>query len=269
LRNQRNAPKTVEIIVRGLCFDKIKIMKKEIVGTLSKTQIVPHIRTQLKKNSDAKTRASFQRFFKQTVLCHGVKSETVGKISKENYTHVSSLSKKELYSVAEDLFKSGYCEESWIAAGWVHRKGDYAESDFSFYERWINKYIDNWAECDTFCNHTVGAFIEKYPKYTCKLKVWAKSKNLWLRRAAAVSLIIPAREGKFLKDVFEISDIMLLDKGDMVQKGYGWLLKVASHKHQKEVLGYVLKNKDKMPRTALRYAIEKMPESLRKKAMAK
>ena len=244
-------------------------MKKENVKIIAKTKIVLHIRTQLKKNSDAKTRASFQRFFKQPVLCHGVKSGVVEKIAKENFVHVSGLSKKELFSIAEDLFRSGYCEESWIAAGWLHRKGDYAQSDFSFYERWLDKYIDNWAECDTFCNHTVGSFIEKYPKYIHNLKVWAKSKNLWLRRAAAVSLIVPVKEGKFLKSVFEISDILLLDKEDMVQKGYGWLLKVASHKHQKEVLSYVLRHKDAMPRTALRYAIEKMPENLRKRAMAK
>lgn len=244
-------------------------MKTVTARTLTKAQIVPHIRNQLKKNSDAKTRASFQRFFKETVLCHGVKSGAVEKVAKENFVHVSKLSKEQLFSVAEDLFKSGYCEESWIAAGWVHRKGDYAESDFPFYERWINKYIDNWAECDTFCNHTVGAFIEKYPKYISKLKVWAKDKNLWLRRAAAVSLIVPVKEGKFLKDVFEIADILLTDREDMVQKGYGWLLKVASHKHQKEVFDYVMQHKDEMPRTALRYAIEKMPEGLRKRAMAK
>ncbi|HBY09699.1 DNA alkylation repair protein [candidate division WWE3 bacterium RIFOXYA12_FULL_43_11] len=244
-------------------------MEKENVKILEKTQLVPYIRTQLKKNSDAKIRTSFQRFFKEPVLCYGVKSGIVGKIARENFAHVSGLSKKELFSTAEDLFKSGYCEESWIAADWIHRKNDCAESDFSFYERWIDKYIDNWAECDTFCNHTVGAFIAKYPKYVSKLKVWAKNKNLWLRRAAAVSLIIPAKEGKFLKDIFEIADILLLDKDDMVQKGYGWMLKEASRLHQKEVLDYVLRHKDDMPRTALRYAIEKMPESLRKHAMAK
>src|SRR3972149_10122891 len=125
-------------------------MKTEMI--LTKTQIVPHIRNELKKNSDAKTRASFQRFFKQTVLCHGVKSGVVEKIAKENFVHVSGLSKKELFSIAEDLFRSGYCEESWIAAGWLHRKGDYAQSDFSFYERWLHREIDNLGECDNFFN---------------------------------------------------------------------------------------------------------------------
>jgi len=78
---------------------------------------------------------------------------------------------------------------------------------------------------------------------------------------------VPAKKGQFLKDVFEISDLLLLDEDDLVQKGYGWLLKVASHLHQKEVFDYVMKNKENMPRTALRYAIEKMPQSLRKEAM--
>jgi 3-methyladenine DNA glycosylase AlkD len=55
----------------------------------------------------------------------------------------------------------------------------------------------------------------------------------------------------------------------MVQKGYGWMLKVASQAHEKKVFDYVMKNKKVMPRTALRYAIEKMPKSLKDKAMAK
>jgi len=106
-----------------------------------------------------------------------------------------------------------------------------------------------------------------YPKYLENLKKWARSENRWVKRAAAVTLIIPARHGKFLKDIFEISDILLLDKDDLVQKGYGWMLKAASEAHQKEVFDYVMNNKDKMPRTALRYTIEKMPKELKVKAM--
>ena len=85
----------------------------------------------------------------------------------------------------------------------------------------------------------------------------------------AGSLIIPARRGKFLADIFEIADILLLDRDDMVQKGYGWMLKEASKPYQKEVFDYVMHHKAVMPRTALRYAIEKMPPSLRAEAMEK
>lgn len=90
-----------------------------------------------------------------------------------------------------------------------------------------------------------------------------------MRRAAAVTLILPARKGLFLEDIFAIADTLLEDTDDLVQKGYGWMLKEASKKHLKEVYSYVQKNKKKMPRTALRYAIEKMPKELKKEAMAK
>lgn len=73
----------------------------------------------------------------------------------------------------------------------------------------------------------------------------------------------------FLSDVFEIADALLLDQDDMVQKGYGRMLKVASHTHQREVFEYVMKHKAVMPRTALRYAIEKMPKELKNQAMKK
>lgn len=71
----------------------------------------------------------------------------------------------------------------------------------------------------------------------------------------------------FLNDIFEIADILLLDKDDLVQKGYGWMLKAASEAHRQEVFDYVMSKKEVMPRTAFRYAIEKMPADLRAEAM--
>jgi 3-methyladenine DNA glycosylase AlkD len=84
-----------------------------------------------------------------------------------------------------------------------------------------------------------------------------------------VSLIVPVRKGMFLDDVFAISNSLLKDKDDLVQKGFGWLLKETSRLHQNEVFEYVMKNKKDMPRTALRYAIEKFPNDLRDAAMKK
>lgn len=82
-----------------------------------------------------------------------------------------------------------------------------------------------------------------------------------------MSLIVPAKRGMFLSDVFQIADQLMDDKDDMVQKGYGWLLKEASRLHQQEVLDYVVRNKERIPRTALRYAIELMPPDLKSEAM--
>jgi 3-methyladenine DNA glycosylase AlkD len=113
----------------------------------------------------------------------------------------------------------------------------------------------------------VGDLVQKYPQCLENLKIWTKSKNRWLRRAAAVTLILPARNGKFSKEAFEIADILFYDNDDLVQKGYGWLLKEMSKLHEKEVFEYVMKRKKDMPRTALRYAIEKMPKDKKVLAM--
>lgn len=233
-------------------------------------KIVTNIRKDLKKNSDKKTKESSKRFFKEEVLVYGVKSAIVSEIAKKYFKYIKELNKKELFLICEELLKSNYCEEAYIVSNWLPKRIDLLEEkDIKIFKKWIDLYINNWAKCDSFCNHTIGDLLEKYPGLINEIKSWSKSKNKWLKRASAVSLIIPARHGKYLKDVFEISDVLLVDPEDMVQKGYGWLLKEASRKHQKDVLAYVLKNKKIMPRTSLRYAIELMPEDLRQKAMKK
>ena len=235
-----------------------------------KTDILKDLRRELKQNTDAKTLEIGQRFFKEKIKFYGVKSNIMAQIGKKYFNEIKSKSKKEIFFLCEELFKTDYNEEAWIACDWVYAERKYFKpEDFAIFERWIEKYVNNWAKCDTLCNHTVGEFIEKYPEFIKNLKIWTKSKNRWLRRASTVALILPARKGLFLEDIFKIADILLKDQDDLVQKGYGWMLKEASKPYQTEVFDYIMKNKKGMPRTALRYAIEKMPKDLRAKAMEK
>jgi 3-methyladenine DNA glycosylase AlkD len=232
--------------------------------------IIEKIRKELKKFADEKTRIQGEKFFRETVKIYGLRTTQVGQISKEFYKKLPETDKKDIFRLCEELWQSGYMEESFIACSWSYNvRKQYEPSDFRVFEEWVNKYVTNWAACDTLCNHSVGTLIEKYPSFLSGLKKWARSKNRWVKRASAVSLIVPARKGLFLKDIFEIADILHSDPDDMVQKGYGWMLKVASQAHQKEVFEYVMKRKATMPRTSLRYAIEKMPQELKARAMAK
>ena len=195
---------------------------------------------------------------------------TVGKLSKSYFNEVKNKTKAEIFDLCEELWQSGYMEESFVACDWSYYiNQQYKPEDFKIFEKWISNYVSNWASCDTLCNHTVGTFLEMYPEFVQELKRWATSENRWMRRAAGVSLIIPARKGKFLSSIFEIADILLMDKDDLVQKGYGWMLKAASQASQNEVFEYVMQKKAIMPRTALRYAIEKMPVALKEMAMKK
>lgn len=232
--------------------------------------ILSIIRQELIRNSDEKTLQSSKHFFKESIVTYGVTMPVVGRIAKEQYKLAKNLTKTELFELCTQLWESGYLEESFIACNWsyfIHQQ--YDVSDFKVFEEWVKKYVNNWASCDTLCNHTIGKLLTMYPELLIHLKGWATSSNRWTRRAAAVSLIIPAREGRFLEDIFAIADLLLLDNDDLVQKGYGWMLKAASQAHQQEVFEYVMKNKKVMPRTSLRYAIEKMPPPLKAQAMAK
>lgn len=232
------------------------------------TDVLEAVREELAQSVDEKTRDGAQRFFKEEVKFHGVKTAAVKKIAEKYQRAIKGRDKRDIFALCEKLLQSGYGEEAFIAFEWAYSlRKEYESADFQVFEGWVQKYVDNWAKCDTLCNHTIGAFIEKYPEFIENLKGWARSENRWLKRASAVTLILPARKGDFLNDVLEISDILMKDKDDLVQKGYGWMLKEASRKHQVEVYEYIMRRKSEMPRTALRYAIEKMPEDLRRKAM--
>jgi 3-methyladenine DNA glycosylase AlkD len=232
--------------------------------------IIEKIRFDLRSNADEKTKQSGERFFKEEVRLYGVKAAVTHKISKDIFKSIPDTDKRKIFILCEELWKSGTMEESIIACLWsYYLNKQYEPGDFKVFQRWINTYVTNWATCDTLCNHSVGTLIEMYPDLLSGLKNWALSAKRWVKRASAVSLIIPARKGKFLSDIFEIADILHSDKDDMIQKGYGWMLKAASEAYQREVFEYVLSKKATMPRTALRYAIEKMPAELKIIAMAK
>ncbi|MBN2174611.1 MAG: DNA alkylation repair protein [Bacteroidales bacterium] len=237
---------------------------------LDRDSVLHSLRKQLDEKTDLKTKDSGPKFFKEQVKLYGVKTAVVTKISKEYLKYLKDRNKNDVFSLCEDLWKSGYLEESFVACNWsysLHKQ--YSPEDFFIFEKWLSLYVNNWASCDTLCNHTIGTLVEKYPELLEKLILWTQSENRWLRRGAAVTLIIPARHGKFLEEIFRIADALLEDKDDLVQKGYGWMLKAASEAHEPDVFDYVLKHKSRMPRTALRYAIEKMPADLKSRAMEK
>lgn len=234
--------------------------------------ILNDIREALMENIDAQSLASSSRFFKEgeAAKVHGLKMSVVSKIGKEGFKQIKELPKQSIFDLCEELWKSGYLEEAVIACMWaesLHKQ--YEPSDFKVFEHWVHDYLTNWADCDTLCNHTIGTFVMMYPEFIEELKKWTTSSKRFVRRASAVTLIIPARRGLFLNHIFEIADILLLDKDDLVQKGYGWMLKAASESHRQEVFDYVMSKKAIMPRTALRYAIEKLPAELKAEAMKK
>jgi len=223
--------------------------------------LIESIRLELRKKSDPSY--SIQRWFKEPIKAYNVRSADVKKIAKDFFPKGPTC---ELIDACDALWASGYMEEGTIAIEWAKKAKLY---EFHMLETWVYKYVKNWAHVDGLCCYVIGPMLVKKPEHIDRVKSWTKSSSRWKRRSAAVSFIFPVRKGLYKEHMFDIASSLLKDNDDIVQKGYGWLLKEGCKKFQKEVFDFVMKNKKDMPRTALRYAIEKMPEELKKQAMAK
>lgn len=233
--------------------------------------MVQEIKNELEEYSDPeekKKRMHWGRQYQERPKFYGIPSPIVRKISSKFFQKVKKKTKQEILHLCEDLLESGYSEERIIAFDWAFRlRKFYEEADFQLLESWLVKYVHSWGACDDLCTYAFGAFIFQLPEFISKVKEWTRFANRWMRRASAVVLIYSIRRKKYLGSIFEMADALLPDKDIMVQKGYGWMLKEASNHYPEEVFDYVVSNRKEMPRTALRYAIEKLAHELRKEAM--
>ena len=233
-------------------------------------KIILKIKEQLKNNIDLEYKKNSYNFFKEKIKLYGVRTPIVRNISKNYFSKVRGLDKKEIIFLCEELLRSRYIEESVIAFDWIYRiRNQYEEQDFKIFESWIKKYVSDWGRCDDLCTHALGFYLFKFPEFLPKIEKWAFSKNRWQRRASAVCLIYSLKRKRNLTNAFNIANILLEDSDDLVQKGYGWMLKEASNVYPDEVFNFIHKNKRTMPRTALRYAIEKMPKEIKIELMKK
>ncbi len=233
--------------------------------------LVQEIRNRLQLYSNAeekRKRINWERQFQETPRLYGVPTPTVRKLSSEFFQKIKKKPKREILQLCNALLESRYSEERTIAFDWAFRlRKRFERRDFHLLETWLMKHVCSWGACDDLCTHALGAFILQFPEYIQNTKDWTQSENRWTKRASAVSLIYSIRRKKRLEDIFNTADALMADQDVMVQKGYGWMLKEASNHYPKEVFSYVMKNKRKMPRTALRYAIEKLSPQHRREAM--
>jgi 3-methyladenine DNA glycosylase AlkD len=233
--------------------------------------VLSQLDAELKKHKSRKYRINAQRFFKEKLdQPWMLKGSVFKQMAKDNWQKIKHLPKGDIFAICEEMLKSDLEARIGFAFDLAYRcRKDFKKTDFARFERWGRTYFSNWGNVDHLCCHPLGHLILMYPELAPKTKKWARSRNQWMRRASAVSLIVSLRRKKALREAFAIADMLMQDPEDLVQKGYGWMLKEATHEFRDEVYRYVLKHRDVMPRTALRYAIEKLPTEMRREAMKK
>ena len=131
--------------------------------------------------------------------------------------------------------------------------------------RWLAAdKLDNWAMTDLLCMEVLGPLLDREPQLALRMRPWTRAKSPWLRRAAAAALTGPVRHGVALDEAYRTATTLSAAKEDLVHKATGWMLREAGKSDQPRLEKWLRKNGQKLPRTALRYAIEKFPEPKRR-----
>ena len=225
---------------------------------------VTQIKSDLQKLANKEDARQLQRFFKtgkgqygEGDLFLGIRVPVLRKLAKQYYD--VSLDD------AARLLRSKFHEERMAALILIvnrYKKGNLFDKE-AVYNLYLGhmKYINNWDLVDTSAEHIVGAhLLNRDRKILYDLAV---SVDLWERRIAILSTFHFIRRNQF-DDTLAISEILLNDREDLIHKAVGWLLREVGKRDIKAEESFLIKHYRNMPRTMLRYAIEKFPEAKRR-----
>jgi 3-methyladenine DNA glycosylase AlkD len=216
--------------------------------------------------------AGARRYFKDSIQAFGATAPQVRALAAELYGSVRDRwTVREAVDLCDILFVESQLESKAVGALILGRfKKDFPRSLFSQAKRWLaGNLLDNWASVDVFCGESMAALLEKHPDLIEAIKGWAYHPNLWVKRASAVSLVKLARKPVHLPAIYEISASLFPAADDLVRKANGWLLREAGKADAKRLESFLLEHGLEIPRTTLRYAIERFPEGKRRRVLAR
>jgi len=226
----------------------------------------------LKSKADPEKAVLAQRYFKETVTCFGLSSGDVREIAESLYHECRpDWGIAQAIELCEILLPNRYLEAKSVAIIiFLRFEKEFDPPVFSLIRKWLARdYLDNWASVDILCPDALGGLLEDHAGLRTKIRSWTSASNRWVRRASAVSFIKLARRGKRLDDVYAVSRRLFAADDDLIEKANGWLLREAGKTDMSRLEAFLIKHGLKIPRTTVRYAIERFPEEKRKKILAK
>ncbi len=234
----------------------------------SPAYMAAHIRRVLKDGGSAPHSAEVQWFFKEEIKSHGWYTDDLRKLAarfRKVLLHDCGLDY--LVQVADELFDSEVLEEKGMAVLILQKSvSEFGNKEFKLFESWLSR-ICSWADHDALVSYIIGEMIAAEPKRVSAVFRWAKSRDRWHRRAAAVALLRGNRRQMFFDEIVRVLEMLLSDKDDMVQKGLGWLLREAAKYNRERTVPYLMTIRDRAPRLVLRTACETLPPELKTKIL--
>jgi len=253
---------------RGRLYSKPNSMPSSPPSSTSSADVATQIRRTLKNGGLAEHAASAQRFFKDEIESHGWSTAALRRMVRQCRREIlQGHDFNFLVRVADELFSGSILEEK-IAAVFLLENMDakFSDRDFRLFEAWLDR-ISNWSDHDALVHYLISPMVAAKPARAKVVFRWAKSPNCWHRRAACVALIRGARAKMLFPEIVRLSNQLLSDEDDMVQKGLGWLLRETVKFYPKRTVPYLMEIRGRAPRLVLRTACEKLTLTLRKKIL--
>jgi len=222
--------------------------------------IADHLRQVLKNGASAPHTAEVEWFFKNVITSRGWYTPELRKLACR-FTKVikGDQGLDYLVAVANDLFRGNVLEEKVLAVLLLESSTEeFTAKHFQLFESWLRR-VSTWADHDALAGYLLGPMIVLDRKRTASVFRWAKSKDRWHRRAAAVSLIRGVRLGLFEREVVRATGLLRADEDDMVRKGLGWLLRESAKYNRAFTVPFLLRVRGTLPRLVLRTACETLP----------
>ncbi len=229
------------------------------------SRVAAQIRRALKNGGSAEHAAGVQWFFKEEIKSHGWRAADLRRTARAFRKDILLEHDFEfLLRVSNDLFSGMILEEKIFAVLLLENlDAQFTNREFRMFERWLDR-ISSWADHDALVHYLIAPMLVSEPARSKRVFSWAKSRDRWHRRAACVALIKGARKKLFFPEIVRLSNFLLEDTDDMVQKGLGWLLRETAKCDAKRAVPYLMKIRALAPRLVLRTACEKLAEFDRK-----
>lgn len=236
--------------------------------TITPTYIADHIRRVLVDGGSAPHAEGVQHFFKEEIKSRGWYTGELRKVAvRFRRTIVREQGLPFLIKVANELFSGDVLEEKVFAVLLLERlTAQFGDGEFKLFESWL-KRISSWAEHDALVHYLIAPLVAAKPARLQNVFRWAESRDRWHRRAACVALIQGTRQKMFFPQIVRLSNMLLSDQDDMVQKGLGWLLRETAKAEAKRTVPYLMRIRGRAPRLVLRTGCETLPIGMRKRVL--
>jgi 3-methyladenine DNA glycosylase AlkD len=235
-------------------------------------QLAQRARAEFRKGANPQIAAGQRAYFKkwEKVHFHGLQTPELRRIERELYQLVRrEWTYSDAVKLCEQLMPDRFLESKGFALTFLARyRRDFEEDLLGCAKSWLERGLcDNWAVTDHLSTQILSSLIDKFNRLAATVESWNRSPSLWVRRASAVSFVKSAGKGRDLDRAYHIATALQPDSHDLIHKACGWLLRECGKADARRLKKYLLLHGPAIPRTTLRYAIERFPAEERKRLL--